>query len=105
MDLEPDNNRNAANYRFYCDDDIQDPDGHSRWRLRADPLPPHCFECTAPIYFTPNHERPRWEDAPARLAQHGYYQEWEDLGEFLARSTYYWTWSMAMIINRVSCGC
>ncbi|KAL9113363.1 MAG: hypothetical protein Q9227_002404 [Pyrenula ochraceoflavens] len=45
MTPQPDNDRSQANFRFYCDNDPQDVDGNSRWRLKQDPypLPPHPY--------------------------------------------------------------
>ena len=76
----PGNNRIWANYRFYCDDDVQDLKGRSRWKLRKDPLPPHCVNCVVPSLFVPNRFRRRWELASPRLLRHNFFQEWEDFG-------------------------
>ncbi|KAL9108654.1 MAG: hypothetical protein Q9227_006600 [Pyrenula ochraceoflavens] len=34
---EPAGNQDLANYRYYYDDDCQDPEGNCRWKLRPDP--------------------------------------------------------------------
>ncbi|KAL9106973.1 MAG: hypothetical protein Q9227_008096 [Pyrenula ochraceoflavens] len=39
----PNLNRLASNYRIYCDNDPQDPDGYSRWTLRDPPGFPQAY--------------------------------------------------------------
>ncbi|KAL9114765.1 MAG: hypothetical protein Q9227_001444 [Pyrenula ochraceoflavens] len=57
-----------SHLRFYCDDDRQDLNGNSRWKLREDPPEPY------PAEYIPQRERPR--AAEARRGQQ--YQEWVD---------------------------
>ncbi|KAL9615885.1 MAG: hypothetical protein Q9160_009183 [Pyrenula sp. 1 TL-2023] len=73
---EPNNDRRAANVRYYCDDDPQNVNGGSRWTLRPDPNP-------LPQGYVPQRQRP-----PASQAQAGQaYQEWEDVANDITQLT------------------
>ena len=73
----PRNDRKQANYRFYCDNDPQDPspDSKGRWRLRPDPAGLICL----PTFYKRQRDRPRWEDATREQRRRGQFQEWEDV--------------------------
>ena len=62
-DMTSTKDREAANYRYYCDNDPQDMDGGTRWTLRPDPSP-------TPSGYVRQRDRLRPPDRP--------YQEWED---------------------------
>ncbi|KAL9109655.1 MAG: hypothetical protein Q9227_005692 [Pyrenula ochraceoflavens] len=68
---EPNNDRRKANYRYYCDNDPQDPRKNSttRWKLRSDV--PKQYQHSG---YIPQQDRPPW-------AEHEFgqpYQEFED---------------------------
>lgn len=67
---EPNNDRRAANFRYYCDDDPQSIDGGTRWTLRPDPNP-------LPQGYVAQRQRPRASDPLRQPGQA--YQEWEDI--------------------------
>ena len=64
MTLELDQTK--SNYRYFCDNDPQAPDGGTRWSLRPDVTNP-------PIGYQPQKER------VGRLQNEIPYQEWEDI--------------------------
>ena len=75
--MVPVNVREAANYRFYCDNDPQDVNGGTRWSLRPDPP----YNQRGQNYVL-NRLRQPWP-----IVQTGY-QDWEDTinGVFIGRS-------------------
>ena len=60
--------RNLANYRYYCDNDVQSLNGTSRWELRPDPE-------ERPEGYVPQRDRPRLPPSNDDTIQ---YQEWVD---------------------------
>ena len=63
----PSGDRRLANYRIYCDNDVRDLNGSSRWKLRGDPPMP-------PAGYIPQRERP----SPGNAQPGELWQEWVD---------------------------
>ncbi|KAL9108289.1 MAG: hypothetical protein Q9227_006886 [Pyrenula ochraceoflavens] len=76
MIQEPEDDRNNANIRFYCDNDLRDldPNGTTRWKLKPDPAPPFVAD------YIPQQQRPMPHLRPEIKA---FYQEWYDADNWL----------------------
>ena len=70
-------NGDMVNYKFYCDNDIQNEDRQSpgRWKLREDP------PGTIPVGMTPNRERPHVNELLPAKRKWEPFQEWVDVGK------------------------